>query len=212
MNLLPIGKNGLILALFALVTTALVAATNHFTAPQIERQEQQQLITTLEHLFPAGSYNNDLYKECIEVTNHQFLGRKTEQRAFIARFNEEPVGIAIETTAPDGYNGAIDIIVGILSDGTVAGVRVLSHKETPGLGDKIELRKSKWVMSFDQQRLVDETDPAWKVKKDGGEFDQFTGATITPRAVVKAVRNTLLYYQLNRERLFTQATRCGEPS
>ncbi|GAA5213088.1 electron transport complex subunit RsxG [Corallincola platygyrae] len=209
MSLSPISKNGLILSAFALVTTALVALVHDFTAPQIERQEQQQLITTLEHLFPAGSYNNDLFNECILVTSEQFLGRPTPQKAFIARFNDEPVGIAIESTAPDGYNGSIDIIVGILSDGTTAGVRVLNHKETPGLGDKIELRKSNWVMAFDRKQLADENDPLWKVKKDGGQFDQFTGATITPRSVVKAVKNTLLFYQQHQARLFDNQPGCG---
>jgi electron transport complex protein RnfG len=97
----------------------------------------------------------------------------------------------IETIAPNGYSGNIYILVGVLPNGHISGVRVLKHRETPGLGDKIELRKADWILSFNGKNLTEDNAERWAVKRDRGEFDQFTGATITPRAVVGAVRNTL---------------------
>lgn len=110
-------------------------------------------------------------------------------------------GYALETVAPDGYSGAIRLIVGTDAKGAVSAVRVLAHKETPGLGDKIELKKSDWINSFVGKFLSHDNEANWAVKKDGGEFDAFTGATITPRAVVKAVKNLLLLQQEHPELL-----------
>src|SRR5690606_27069458 len=109
---------------------------------------------------------------------------------------------ALTVTAPNGYGGAIRLLVGIREDGTVAGVRVIDHRETPGLGDGIEIEKSDWMTDFEGRSLGDPPVQRWRVKKDGGEFDQFTGATITPRAVVTAVRNALIYFRTHRQALF----------
>ena len=111
----------------------------------------------------------------------------------------------IPATAPDGYSGNIDIITGVYRNGEVAGVRVVSHQETPGLGDKIELKKSDWVLAFNGKSLGAPSYERWTVKKDKGVFDQLTGATITPRAVTKAVRNTLDYYRNNKADLLAKA-------
>lgn len=191
-------RNGLILALFALLSTSLLAGIHALTADRIARQEQEQLIRILHQLFPQDSYNNDIFGSCVLVEDHQYLGREALIPMYIARQDGEKVAVAIEATAPDGYNGSIHLIVGIWQDGSVAGVRVLSHTETPGLGDKIELAKSDWVLDFNHKRLSGEKDPNWHVRKDGGQFDTFTGATITPRAVVKAVKRVLLYAEANR--------------
>ena len=119
-----------------------------------------------------------------------------------ARRGDEVTGIILPATARDGYSGDIRLLVGIGRDGAVAGVRVLSHRETPGLGDKIELKKSDWVLSFDDKTLGDPAAEKWAVIKDGGEFDAFTGATVTPRAVVAAVKSAMEYSQNNRSALF----------
>ena len=113
--------------------------------------------------------------------------------------------------APDGYGGPIQLLVGINYDETVAGVRVVSHRETPGLGDGIDDRRSDWVLGFDGRSLSDPPPKQWAVERDGGLFDQFTGATITPRAVVKAVRDSLVYFSADKDALFTQAPPAGEP-
>jgi electron transport complex protein RnfG len=104
--------------------------------------------------------------------------------------------------APNGYSGKIHLLVGVFADGSVAGVRAVKHSETPGLGDAIETQKSDWIFSFNDRSLSSPVPSNWLVKKDGGDFDQFTGATITPRAIVLAVKNTLLYYQQNADSIF----------
>jgi electron transport complex protein RnfG len=105
-------------------------------------------------------------------------------------------------TAPDGYNGDIRLLAGIDAGGTVLGVRVVSHRETPGLGDPIEVDKSDWILGFANKSLRNPETGGWAVKRDGGQFDQFTGATISPRAVVRTIHNTLLYFETNRQMLF----------
>jgi electron transport complex protein RnfG len=116
-----------------------------------------------------------------------------------------PVAVVLAPVAPDGYNGTIRLLVAIKMDGTLAGVRVIQHRETPGLGDAIEAERSDWILGFDGKSLNDPVQEKWKVKRDGGDFDQFTGATITPRAVVKAVNKALLYFRLHGHSLFERA-------
>jgi len=207
-----ISKNGLILAGFALAVTSVVAITQHLTKDQIAIEEQKQLLKTLDQVIDPSSYNNQLFLACVPTQSQQFLGSKKSQRAFLAFKDQKPVAAAIETIAPTGYNGNIYLVVGITIDGTVTGVRTLAHQETPGLGDKIELPKSDWVTSFNGLKINDHKDPSWQVKKDGGQFDQFTGATITPRAVVAAVKNSQIYFELNKQALFKSTQRCGESS
>jgi electron transport complex protein RnfG len=207
-----ISKNGLILATFALAVTSVVAITQHLTKEQIAEQEQKQLLKTLDQVIDPNSYNNKLFLACVPTHSEQFLGSTKQQRAFLALKDQQPVAAALETVAPTGYNGNIFLVVGITYDGMVTGVRTLIHQETPGLGDKIELSKSDWVTSFNGMKINDHKDPRWQVKKDGGQFDQFTGATITPRAVVTAIKNTLIYFNLNKESLFESSQRCGDKS
>ncbi|KMV30323.1 electron transport complex subunit RsxG [Photobacterium swingsii] len=201
-------KNGGVLAIFALLATALVAVTNLLTQDRILEQQQKELLKVLNQVIPAESHDNELYKSCTLITNEQYLGTQAPMPAYLASKGGEPSGVAIEAIAPDGYNGAIKLIVGLDPTGVVTGVRILSHQETPGLGDKIEMRISHWIESFTGKKLAGENDPAWAVRKDGGEFDQFTGATITPRAVVKAVKNVSLYYTRHQQALLNQPLNC----
>jgi len=132
------------------------------------------------------------------------LGTKESVPVFRARKDGKPVALAITPVAPDGYVGPIKLLVAISVDGTILGVRVLSHHETPGLGDAIEEKRSNWVLGFNGHSLSNPEDKGWHVRRDGGQFDQFTGATITPRAVVKAVHKALKFYELNKDKLFQQ--------
>jgi len=203
-----IEKNAQLLALFAVACTAIVGIINLITVDKIKAQEQQQLLKTLTSIIPSESYNNDLVQTCTLV-NNTALGNST-QKAYLAKFNDQNVAAAITTIAPDGYNGKIQLLVAINVNGSVSGVRTLKHQETPGLGDKIEIRKNKWISTFNGKQILGEDDTRWGVKKDGGMFDQFTGATITPRAVVKAVHRTVSYFKQHHQALFQQPTNCQE--
>ncbi|CAK1694932.1 MULTISPECIES: electron transport complex subunit RsxG [Vibrio] len=203
-----IKKNGLVLAIFACASTGLVAVTHYLTKDQIKQQEQAQLLSVLNQVIPHDLHDNELFSACTLVQAEE-LGTEQAMPAYIAKLNGEPSAIAIEAIAPDGYNGAIKVIVGMKIDGTILGTRVLSHQETPGLGDKIDLRVSDWILSFAGKQVTDSNLDRWKVRKDGGDFDQFTGATITPRAVVKSVKQAVQYVNQNNQALLAQPLNCG---
>ncbi|MDP2501803.1 electron transport complex subunit RsxG [Vibrio splendidus] len=203
-----IKKNGLVLAIFACASTGLVAVTHYLTKDQIKQQEQAQLLSVLNQVIPHDLHDNELFSACTLVQAEE-LGTEQAMPAYIATLNGEPSAIAIEAIAPDGYNGAIKVIVGMKIDGTILGTRVLSHRETPGLGDKIDLRVSDWILSFAGKQVTESNIDRWKVRKDGGDFDQFTGATITPRAVVKSVKQAVQYVNQNNQALLAQPLNCG---
>ncbi|WP_159651527.1 electron transport complex subunit RsxG [Vibrio atypicus] len=203
-----IRKNGAVLAIFACASTGVVALTHYLTKDQIQQQEQAQLLSVLNQVIPHNLHDNDLYQACTLITDPS-LGTDKPMPVYMATLNGQPSALAIEAIAPDGYNGAIKLIVGIKQDGTVLGSRILSHQETPGLGDKIDLRVTDWILGFNGKTLTEENQSTWKVRKDGGQFDQFTGATITPRAVVKAVRNTVQYVNDHRTDILSQPLNCG---
>ena len=208
---LPMQKNSKILAAFAIACTAIVGLVNELTKDEIKAQEQQQLLNTLHNIIEPSRYNNNITQDCVSLSS-PLLGNSTNdkniQTAYIARQDTQPVAFAMTSTAPDGYNGNIELIIAINMDESISGVRVLKHQETPGLGDKVELRKSDWIKTFTNKKLLSDTDNRWAVTKDNGIFDQFTGATITPRAVVKAVKKTLLYFKDNKHSLLTRPNAC----
>ncbi|ENB2045990.1 TPA: electron transport complex subunit RsxG [Vibrio alginolyticus] len=205
--LTAIRKNGLTLAIFACATTGLVALTQYLTKDQIKEQEQKQLLSVLNQVIPENMHDNALTQACTMVTSPD-LGTLRAMPAYLATKNGEPTAIAIESIAPDGYNGEIKVITGIDNQGNILGTRVLNHQETPGLGDKIDLRVTNWILSFTGKQVTENNWNSWKVRKDGGDFDQFTGATITPRAVVKVVRNTVNYVNQSREDILSQPLGC----
>lgn len=204
-----IKTNGLALAGYAAVCTLVVAVVNMLTKDTIVEQQQRVLLETLNAVLPAEIYDNKLEDNCILVTNKQYLGNDKPHQLYRAYKNGQPAAVIIETTAPDGYTGSIQLMTAYRTDGTVTGVQVLSHRETPGLGDKIDERKSDWITRFTGFKVEGETDKRWAVKKDDGIFDQFTGATITPRAVVKSVKNTALYFAQNQSNIFSQPVSCN---
>ncbi|WP_024595473.1 MULTISPECIES: electron transport complex subunit RsxG [Pseudoalteromonas] len=194
-------KNGAILTAFALATTGLVASINALTADKIAEQEQLQLTAQLQEVLDPKSYDNQLSQDCVIITDEK-LGPHANQVIYRARKNNKPVAVVIRHVTPNGYSGDINLLTAVLSDGTIAGVRTTKHEETPGLGDKVEVKKSIWITTFKSLTVEGEEDARWAVKKDGGQFDQFTGATITPRAVVGSVKNAVLFAQTNFDDIF----------
>jgi electron transport complex protein RnfG len=192
------------LFLFAVIGSGLVAFTHNSTAERIAENQRRALLKSLNELVPASEYDNDIYSDIVYVHNSELLGTDEAVPVYRARKGGWPIAAVLTPVAPDGYNGEIRLLVAIRLDGTLAGVRVLQQRETPGLGDGIEAERSDWILGFNGKSLNAPTQEQWKVKRDGGVFDQFTGATITPRAVVKAVRNSLLYYKQRGDTLFEQ--------
>lgn len=195
-------SNAYKLGLFALVTTGLLALLSYGTAPRIQANIERATLDRLDAILPASRYNNDILQDTQWIQAAP-LGHKAPSPVYIARQDQQPVAAVFTVTTPRGYSGDISLLIAVNANATVAGVRVIQHKETPGLGDKIERRKSDWIEIFNQRSLSRPGLSAWRVKKDGGEFDQFTGATITPRAVVAAVADTLAYFEQHQQQLFT---------
>ncbi len=208
MLLTTMRRHATTLALFAAFTTGLTALVNSLTEKTISQQVAAQQRALLDQVIPVDRYNNDLLSECYLVSDPA-LGSASPHRVYIARHDGAPVAAALESTAPDGYSGVISLLIGADFHGTVLGTRVTEHHETPGLGDKIDIRISDWITHFTGQTVTDSQDTRWAVKKDGGQFDQFTGATITPRAVVNAVKRGALFLQTLPPRLPT-LTPCGD--
>ncbi|WP_024529927.1 electron transport complex subunit RsxG [Serratia fonticola] len=200
-------KHGTTLAVFAAVTTGLTAVVYQLTKTTIAHQAALQQKALLDQVVPPEHYDNDMQSECLLVSDPA-LGNGAPHPLYLARKNGQLVAAALETTAPDGYSGAIQLLVGADFNGTVLGTRVIEHHETPGLGDKIELRITDWITFLSGKKIDGPDDKRWAVKKDGGMFDQFTGATITPRAVVNAVRRTALFMETLPPKLDTLPA-CG---
>lgn len=200
-----------LLMLFATIGAGLVGLIFDNTKETIIENEKLARLKQLNAILPQGSYDNDLLHDTIILNSDKLLGNKKPVTAYRARLNSKPVAIVIPVIAPNGYNGPINMLVGVNVNSTVASVRIVSHRETPGLGDAIDEQRSDWIFSFDNRSLDNPTADRWKVERDGGAFDQFTGATITPRAVVKAVRQALVYFQKNKDQLFINSDTDNEP-
>lgn len=194
-----IRRNAIGLGLFAVITGGTIAVTQALTKDRIQEQAVRAEASALFEIIPQSMHDNDLLKDVVTLPASQRLPSSGPVKAWVARKNGQPVGMILPTVAPDGYSGNIRLLVGLDLQGTVLGVRVTQHKETPGLGDRVETRKSNWVEGFENRSLSNTPPKQWNVKKNGGVFDQFTGATITPRAIVKAVKTTLIYFRHNRE-------------
>ena len=188
------------LGIFAVVTAGAIALTQVSTKQRIADNIEAQQAKALYEIVPESSIDNDMLNDTVIIKDAELTGL-AEATAFRARRNGQVETVIMPIIAPDGYTGAISLIVGINRNGSLAGVRVLAHKETPGLGDKVELKKSDWVLSFNGQQYTGDNDTDWAVKKDGGRFDQFTGATITPRAIVNATAAAIHYFREHKTAL-----------
>ena len=193
-------RTAVILFAFVVVFTALLAAAYTYTLPAIEAAAAEEKMKLIDEVLPRSAYDNDLLKDTLALGPAPELGLDTASTAYVARRGQQAVALVFEAVAPDGYAGKIRLLIALAPDGTLHGVRVVQHKETPGLGDYIEPKKDKnktrpWITQFNGLQPAASDAHDWQVKKDGGRFDAVAGATVTPRAVVKAVRKAALYVE-----------------
>ena len=195
-------KTTWVMVVFAIVGTLTLAIVHYTTKAPIAQAEAKVRMSLFSQILPADLHDNQLLTDAIKQPSGGELGNRDETLIYRARLNKAPSAVILESTAPDGYSGDIKLLVAIQANGDILGVRVLEHRETPGLGDYIDLAHSDWIKNFDTQSLGKTNDEGWHVKKDGGQFDFTTGATITPRAVIKAVHKVLKFYANHQQAIF----------
>lgn len=191
-----------VLLVAAAAAAALGAYAWQNTGERIARNERAYALRQLDEIVPPEAYDNDPFEDMTTALDPDLLGSDAPLPVYRTRRGGEPVAAIMTVVAPDGYSGPIYLLVGIRYDGTLAGVRVTRHSETAGLGDQIEVEESDWILAFEGRSLGDPPLEQWRLEINGGVFDKFTGATITPRAVVKAVRGALVYFDTHRNELF----------
>ena len=202
-------RTAAILFVFVIIFTGLLSAAYLWTKPAIEASAAEEKMKLIDEVLPRTEYDNALLQEAVALPPTPELGLADASSLYVARKGGQAVGAIFEAVAPDGYAGKIRLLIAIRADGRVAGVRVVQHKETPGLGDYIEVKKDKnkarpWITQFTDMSLANVIDKDWKVKKDGGRIDHYAGATVTPRAVSKAVFKAAQWAAANRDRLFAE--------
>jgi electron transport complex protein RnfG len=198
-------RSGFTLAIIAAVCTALVAATFQVTDERIAENEQAWLEQSLQPALSGLFFDSGVSESKLTIPAPHELPGSEDAIIYRVSAGEEPVAALFVVSARDGYAGAIRLLVGVDISGAITGIHVLAHRETPGLGDRVESNKSDWVKQFDGRSLQDPIASGWKIKRDGGDFDQLTGASVTPRAIVKAVKETLQYFDANAVAVFTSA-------
>jgi len=196
-----LGYQTAILAGFALAAAILLGVADLVTRDVIQLRLEEDLKAKLEEVIPAEMHDNDLLFDTVTLPSADANLGANETIVYLAKKQGDVNAVCFKFVAPDGYAGAISLVMGIDKNGEILGVRVISHTETPGLGDKIEISKSKWILSFNGKSLDNVSFEQWAVKKDNGIFDQFSGATITPRKVVLAIRRGLEFYKANQATL-----------
>ena len=192
-------KTLLTLGLIGLLAAALLSSVHLATRDRIASEQQRQALATLNQLVPESGYDNELIEDSFSAW---IPGLSAPSTIYRARMDSEPVALLADVTTPDGYSGDIRLLVGLAPDGEVIGVRVLEHRETPGLGDQIELKRSDWIGQFAGKSLGNPPAQAWAADRRGGAFDTLSSATITSSAVIEAVRNVLAWYSANRDNAF----------
>jgi electron transport complex protein RnfG len=204
--LTSIRRNSISLMLISTFVAVILALVYQLSADRIAEQQTQNERARLAEIFPSDAHDNDLLDASISLhsaaqnfRNPELLGLREDALAYLARTDNVLSGIILPAIARDGYNGDIQLLVGLRASGEITGVRVVQHRETPGLGDRIETRISDWILGFNGKSLASTQMENWTVKKSGGDFDQFTGATITPRAVITKVHDVLNFYQQNEQ-------------
>lgn len=200
-------RSALILIVFVAVFTGLLAAAYLRTKPALEATALAEKTKLIDEVLPKAAYDNDPLKDAVQLPAVAALGLDEPSTVYRARRAGEPAAAVVEAVAADGYSGKIRLLLAIAADGTVLGVRVTEHRETPGLGDYIEPKKDKnkerpWISQFNGLSPAALSEREWRVRKDGGRFDSVAGATVTPRAIVKAVRKAALWLADNREQVF----------
>ena len=199
-------KTGITLAVIAAICTALVAATYQLTEERIAANEKALLEQALQPALSGLFYEGGVSESRLVIPPPHDLPGNDTALIFRVYAKDRPVAALFAVTARDGFAGAIRVLVGVEFDGTVTGVRILQHRETPGLGDKIESARSDWILQFDGRSMGDPAVTGWAIRNDGGDFDQLTGASVTPRAVIQAIRDTLLYFDARRDEIFAASS------
>jgi len=195
-------RSAFLLALVAVIGTTLLAGIHALTRDRIAAQERRVVLEQLNQVLPGSEYDNALHEDVIEIRDYSYFKHDEPFLVYRARKQGRPVAVVLNLVTADGYNGDIRLLVAIRVNGLIAGVRVIAHRETPGLGDPVERARSDWVLGFDGRSLTDPGQKDWAVRRDGGIFDQFTGATITPRAVVEAVQAALEFFAAQQDSIF----------
>jgi len=204
-----VSRSTLGIGVFAIVTAGVIAVTQVATKERIASNIAEAEAKALYEILPP-SIDDRLHEHRVALNTSE-PGLLQAHHAWQAIVDGEVRGVIMPVTAPDGYSGDIHLLVGINRDESLAGIRITAHKETPGLGDKIEPSKSNWLEGFVGQEMDGTNDNSWAVKKDGGRFDQFTGATITPRAVVNAAARAIQYFRVHKAQLLTPVASDNEP-
>ena len=195
-------QTALSLLAFAFVGTLMLAYVFDITRAPIEASEKEARLALFAQILPKDNYDNDLLTTTVQIPPSAQLGNLQPSTANVAKLNNKTVAVILEAIAHDGYSGDIKLLIALRADGTISGVRVLAHKETPGLGDYIDIAHGDWIKLFNNESIHKTPVAQWQVKKDGGKFDYMVGATITPRAVVKAVLKATQFFEANKARLF----------
>jgi len=202
MNDKTVIKTGITLAVIAAICTVLVAATYQLTEERIAANEKALLEQALQPALSGLLYEGGVSESRLVIPPPHDLPGNDAALIFRVYAKDRPVAALFAVTARDGFAGVIRVLIGVEFDGTVTGVRILQHRETPGLGDKIEPARSDWIFQFDGHSMGDPEVTGWAIRNDGGDFDQLTGASVTPRAIIKAIRDTLLYFDVHRDEIF----------
>lgn len=191
-----ISYQSLLLGGFTAIAAVLLVTGNLLTRDAIGDRLKEDLQDSLNQVIPSDLYHNDL------LQNPLYIRDSKDQEIKIYRgFGDSGVSALAWEVSEQGYAGEIRILMGVDPEGKILGVRVIAHSETPGLGDKIEPEKDNWIFDFNSLSLGNPPEDQWAVKKDGGRFDAFSGATITPRAVVRGIKNGLIFFNSNRSKL-----------
>jgi electron transport complex protein RnfG len=198
-------RSALVLVVVAICIAAGLSLVDSMTRDQVHRNELSWILQRLDALVPPSAHDNDLLTDVTRVVSADLLGTPAPVDIYRARMKGQPVAAIVHTVAPYGYRGPIELLVAIAADGSLLGVQVIRHNETPGLGDEFEHDNGRWLNAFKGRSLNAPPQARWSLRRDGGDFDAFTGATITPRAIVKAVRQALEYFRANQQRIFESA-------
>ena len=202
-------RTAAILFVFVIIFTGLLSGAYLWTKPAIEASAAEEKMKLVDEVLPRSEYDNALLEDTVSLPATAELTLTDPSQLYRARKAGQPVALVFEAVAPDGYAGKIRLLIALGADGALLGVRVTQHRETPGLGDYVEVKKDKnkarpWITQFTGLSLAQVSDREWKVKKDGGRFDYYAGATVTPRAVTKAVLKAVQWADAHRERLFAE--------
>lgn len=200
----PVWKSGVTLAIIAAICTSLVALTWQLTAERIEINKKEFLERSLQPALAGLFFDTGVTESVLTIPAPHDLPGNDAAIIYRVYAQGQPVAALFVVSARDGYAGPIRLLIGISMDGSVTGIRVLEHRETPGLGDRVEITRSDWALQFDGHSLRDPEPVEWAIKRDGGDFDQLTGASVTPRAIIKAIKATLLYFEANTDAIFEE--------